>query len=171
MTTHTKERREFDLARWPLLATISDALGLFHRFREGETFRHYIEERLRLVVPMCCLMLFISAASGAAAMMFLGQVHHALVLFGILLLPVILAGSLFVQAHAFFTWLENRAVVRRTHPRGPLGMGPLPAVPWGLATALLFAPLTLLFFVAWKAALVVFALLALAPFAYAFLDR
>ena len=171
MTTHTKGRRELDLARFPIFATLNDALGLFNRFREGETFRHYIEERLRLVVPICCLMLFISVASGAATMMFLGQVHHALVLLGVLVLPVILVGSLFVQAYTFFTWLENRAVVHRTHPGTRLGLGPLPAVPWGLTGAVLFAPLGLLFFVAWQAAIVVFALALLAPFAYASLDR
>lgn len=171
MTTHAKGRRQVDtFANFPLVGTINDALGLFNRFREGETFRHYIEQRLRLVVPMCCLMLFISAAAGAAVMMFLGQMYTPLVLFGIFLLPIILIGSLFVQVFTFFTWLENRAVVHRTHP-GQLGLGPLPAVPWGLAAAVLFFPILLLCVVAWKAAFVLVVLLVAAPFIYAFVDR
>ena len=108
MTTHTKGRRPVgSLDHLPVIGTINDAIGLFNRFREGETFSRYLEERLRLVMPMCCLMLFMSAASSAGAMMGLGQMSHSLLLLGILLLPVILIGSLFVQAYTFFTWLDQ----------------------------------------------------------------
>ena len=172
MTTHTKERRPVgSLDHFPVIGTINDAIGLFNRFREGETFRRYLEERLRLVMPMCCLMLFMSAASSAGAMMGLGQMNHSLLLLGILLLPVVLVGSLFVQAFTFFTWLENRALAHRNHPAASPDMGPLPTVPWGLAVAVLFLPLARLAFVNWKAALVLVALLLLAPLAYALLDR
>jgi hypothetical protein len=172
MATHTKGRRALgSLDHLAVIGTLNDAIGLFNRFKEGETFRRYLEERLRLVMPMCCLMLFMSAASGAGAMMGLGQMSHSLLLLGVVLLPVILVGSLFVQAYTFFTWLENRALAQRNHPAGDAGMGPMPPVPWGLAAALLLVPLALLAFVNWKAALVLVAILLLAPFLYALLDR
>ena len=154
----------------PLLGTINDAIGLFNRFREGETFRHYVEQRLRLVMPMCCLMLLVSVSAGAGVLLALGQVHRGLVLAGALLMPVVLVGSLFVQAYVFFGWLENRALAHRNHPEQKAGMGPLPQIPWFLAAAVILLPLALLTTVAWHGALAIASLLILAPFAYAMLD-
>jgi len=172
MTTHAKGRRDTGgVAQWPLAGTINDALGLFNRFREGETFRHYVEERMRLVAPMCCLMLFVSVACGAAVVLSLGQMYHSLMLAGLLLLPFVLLGSLFVQAYPFFSWVENRALAHRNHPDANPGMGALPQVPWVLAAAVLLAPLLLLAFVSWKAALALLVLLVAAPFVYALLDK
>ena len=155
----------------PFFGTFNEALGLFNRFREGETFRHYVEERLRLVMPVCCLMLLVSVCAGAGVLLALGQVHHGLVLAGVLLMPVVLLGSLFVQAYVFFTWLENRALAHRSHPEARASMGPLPQVPWVLASVVILIPLALLATVAWQGALVVAGLAAAAPFAYAMLDR
>ena len=154
----------------PLLGTINDAIGLFNRFREGETFRHYVEQRLRLVVPACCLMLLVAASSGAGVLLALGQIHRGLVLAGVLLMPVVLIGSLFVQAYVFFNWLENRALAHRNHPEAKAGMGPLPQIPWILATAVIILPLVLLATVAWHGALAIVLVAVLAPFAYAMLD-
>ena len=172
MATQTKGRPEAGgTANFAFIGTINDALGLFNRFREGETFRHYVEQRMRLVAPMCCLMLFIAVASGAGVMLALGQVHHGLVLAGVVLMPVILVGSLFVQAYVFFTWLENRALAHRSHPDADAGMGPLPQVPWAPVAVVVLVPLAVLAAVAWKAALGLIVLAALAPFAYAALDK
>jgi hypothetical protein len=154
----------------PLFGTINDAIGLFNRFREGETFRHYIERRLRLVVPMCCLMLLVSVSAGAGVLLAFGQVHRGLVLVGALLMPVILVGSLFVQAFVFFAWLENRALAHRHGPKANAGMGPLPPIPWFLASAVILVPVVLLATVAWQGALAIILMAILAPFAYAMLD-
>ncbi|HXR59400.1 MAG TPA: hypothetical protein VN747_08795 [Burkholderiales bacterium] len=154
----------------PLFGTIHDAIGLFNRFREGETFRHYVEQRLRRVVPICCLMLLVSVSAAAGVLLALGQVHRGLALAGVLLMPVVLLGSLFVQAYVFFTWLENRALARRKNPEGKAGMGPLPQVPWILASAVILLPLALLATVAWHGALLILLMAILATFAYAMLD-
>ena len=155
----------------PRFGTLNEAVGLFNRFREGETFRHHVEQRLRLVMPVCCLMLLVSVCAGAGVLLALGQVHHGLVLAGVLLMPVVLLGSLFVQVYVFFAWLENRALAHRNPAEPKAGMGPLPQVPWILATAVILVPLALLASVTWQGALGVAALAASAPFAYAMLDR
>jgi hypothetical protein len=153
----------------PLFGAINDAIGLFNRFREGETFRHYVEQRLRLVVPICCLMLLVSVSAGAGVLLALGQVHRGLVLAGVLLMPIVLLGSLFVQAYVFFAWLENRALAHR-NPGPKAGMGPLPQVPWILASAVILLPLALLATVAWHGALAIVVMAILGAFAYAMLD-
>jgi hypothetical protein len=155
-----------------MLATLNDAVGLAHRFLEAEMFRNYVMQRLRLVVPICCLILFVSVAGAAGVMLALGEMSRALVLVGLILLPIIVVGSLFVQAYLFFSWLEIRALHHRggAAPAG-LSLGELPKVPWILAGAVVFLPLALLALVAWKAALVLVALTVLAPFLYLSLDR
>lgn len=156
-----------------MLATLNDAVGLAHRFTEAETFRNYVTHRLRLVVPVCCLILFLSVASAAGVMLALGAISHGLVLLGVILLPIVMLGSLFVQAYVFFSWLEIRALHHRgeSAPRASLDLGELPKVPWALVGAAVFVPLALFALVAWKAALVLLALVVLAPFLYAALDR
>jgi len=162
MATHTSA---------PFFGTLNEAAGLFNRFREGETFRHYVEQRLRLVVPVCCLMLLVSVCAGAGVLLALGQVHRGLALAGVVLMPVVLIGSLFVQAYLFFAWLENRALALRSPPPARASLGKLPQVPWVLASAVILIPLALLATVAWHGALVVAGLAVFAPFAYALLDR
>jgi hypothetical protein len=63
----------------------------------------------------------------------------------IVIAPIVLIGSVWVQAHVLLSWLEGRSLAklqehRRAHDRGPIGrwvarryridMGPLPQVPW-----------------------------------------
>lgn len=155
----------------PFFGTLNEAAGLFNRFKDGETFRHHVEQRLRLIMPVCCLMLLVSVCAGAGVLLALGQVHRGLALAGVLLMPVVLIGSLFVQAYLFFAWLENRALAHRSPGQAQAGLGKLPPVPWLLASALILIPLALLATVAWHGALVVAGLAAFAPFAYAMLDR
>lgn len=156
-----------------MLATLNDAVGLAHRFVEAETFRNYVKHRLRLVVPYCCLIVFLSVAGAAGVMLALGEISHGLVLLGVLLLPVVMVGSLLVQAYVFFSWLEIRALHHRGS--GPahtgLGLGELPKAPWSIVAAVVLGPLALLALVAWKAALVLLVLTVVAPFLYAALDR
>lgn len=156
-----------------MLATLNDAVGLAHRFVEAETFRNYVMHRLRLVVPVCCLILFLSVAGAAGVMLALGEMSRGLVLVGVLLLPLVVVGSAFVQAYLFFAWLEIRALHHRSGGAAPAGLdlGELPKVPWGLAAGVVFVPLALLALVAWKAALALVVLTVLAPFLYATLDR
>ncbi len=165
MTSQSRGRRELQgLDQYPLLGIINDAFALAHRYTEGERFRAYVAERLRLVVPMCCLILFVSVACAAAMMLALGEMHRSLVLAGIVIMPVVLAGSLFAQAYAFFSWLELRALGHR-------GASSRPPVPWVLAGATIVAPLVLMAIVAWKAALVLVLVAAISPFVYDALDR
>ncbi len=170
MTSQSRGRRAPQgIEQYPVFATINDAVGLAHRFIEAETFRAYVTHRLRLVVPMCCLILFVSVACAAAVMLALGEMHRSLVLVGVILLPLIVVGSALVQAYLFFSWLESRALAHRDGA-GHVGGGQLPPVPWVLAGVVIFVPLALLAFVAWKAALVLVVVVALAPFLYASLD-
>lgn len=186
MSSHSRGRLTLQsVTQYLPIDTINDALNLAHRFQEGETFKNYVFHRLSLVIPVGLLMLMISVACTVATMLVLGELHPLLVLAAIVLLPVILLGSLFVQAYLFFAWLESRALARalmhRAEPahgaaelwlaRFAGGLGTLPPVPWGLAAVVLFAPLVLLAFVVWKAALVLVVLAILAPVLFALLDR
>ena len=107
-----------------------------------------------------------------------------LVLLAILLAPFVLIGSFFVQMYVFGAWLENRALAQALHhsPRrsGPLAarlrkagidMGTLPPVPWALAALFLFLPLAMLTEALPKLGFSLIALLVVAPFVYARLDR
>lgn len=156
-----------------MLATLNDAVGLAHRFVEAETFRNYVMQRLRLVVPICCLILFVSVAGAAGVMLALGEMSRALMPLGLLLLPLVVLGSLFVQAYLFFSWLEIRALHHRGGgaARAGLSLSELPKAPWALAGGIVLLPLALLAVVAWKAALALLVLTVLAPFLYATLDR
>lgn len=133
-----------------LFKTLNDAIGLANRFTEAETFRSHVMHRLRLVVPMCLLILFVGVACAAGVMLALGEIHRSLVLVGVILMPLVLIGGVFVLAYLFFSWLENRALA---HGEAARGLHGLPAVPWLLATAVLFVPLGLLAVADWKAAL------------------
>jgi hypothetical protein len=167
-----------------LLGVVQEALNLVQRFQEGEGFRAYVLGRLRLVVPIGLLMILTSLACTAATVLYLGGTRPLLVLLAILLVPFVLAGSLFVQAYAFFSWLENRALAQALHrkPRpGPVDawlmrklgvdMGSLPPVPWVLAAIFLALPLAMLVMVAPKLGVGLMVLQVLAPIVFARFDR
>jgi len=116
---------------------------------------------------------------------FLADRHSLLALLGILLLPVVLAGSFLVLAYVFFSWIEGRALARELgHRHGPppgpsalwlskkfgLDIGPFPPVPWLLAALVLFVPLALLAAAWWSAALTVILVGILMPVLYAKFD-
>jgi len=169
-----------------LVGTLNDAVALAQRYREAEGFRAYMRSRLRLVVPALALILLTGfACAMAAVLLFIGPRPLAAIA-GLLLAPVMLAGSLFVQLYVFFAWLEERALARSLgHRTGPApgrfaawterklraDLGRLPRVPWVLATLFLFLPIAVLTELAPKSAALLVVLLALAPILYARFDR
>lgn len=173
------------IVRFLPLQTLRDAQDLVRRFREVEGIQLYVQERKGLVVAATLVIVFISIACAVGVVVFLADRHSLLALLGILLMPVALAGSFFVMAFVFLSWIEGRALARdlghRHRPQAAvpaaslarkigLYMGPVPPVPWLLAVMFLFVPLAMLA-VAWlSAALTVILLGSLMPVVYAKFD-
>jgi len=169
-----------------MLGVLNDALNLLQRFQKSEGLRAYAQQRMQLVVPACALMLVTSLACALATVIFIGGTRPALVLLALVLMPVVLIGSLFVQGYVFASWLESRALTRALpHRAAPahgwlamqlttrLGadMGSLPPVPWVMAALFLFLPLAMLVATAPMLATALIALNVLAPVLYARFDR
>lgn len=146
--------------------TLQEARNLAQRFQEGELFRRYVVKRRWRVAPLGLLILMTSIACAAATIVFFAHLASLLALPGIVLAPVVLFASLFVQAFVLFSWLENRALARA---RGRAVQPP--DVPWGLAAVALVLPLAILAFAAPAAALALIALQVTGPLLYAHLDR
>ena len=185
MATPRKTPAQHWIVRFLPLRTLKNAQDLAQRFREVESIRLYVRERTGLVVAATLVMILVSIACGVGEVVFLADRHSLLALLGILLLPVTLAGSFFVLAYVFFSWIEGRALARELgHRHGPppgaaalwlskkfdLDMGPFPPVPWFLAALVLFLPLVLLAAAWLSAALVVIVLGILTPVLYAKFD-
>ncbi len=189
VTLATPNRKHLVL-RWLVrlmpLETLQEAQNLVQRFEEVEGFRLYVLERKRLVIPSILVIVLISIACAAGTVVFLAGAYALLTLPALLLAPVILIGSLFVQLYMFFYWLENRALARalghRAKPAqgmfaawlsGKLGvdMGSFPPVPWILTTVVLFAPLAMLAYFALKIALMLIVLAILGLILFARFDR
>lgn len=166
--------------------TLANALALAQRLRELEGLRLHVQERLRLVIPATIVLVLIALACAIGVVVFLADFHPLLTLAGILLLPVVLFGSLFVLAYVFFSWVEGRALARELgnrHRPAPgaaaallarkfkLDMGPIPPVPWTLAAIFLLAPLGLLVVSSPGLAVMVAVLGVLMPMVYAKFDR
>ena len=165
---------------------LKDALNLANRFQQGELFRKYVVERMWLVVPAAFLMLATSLALAFGIVMFVGGTRPLMVLLSLLLAPLVLVGSLFVQGYVFLSWLEGRALAkslgrRARKARGRVAawiqkhldadLGTLPPVPWLLAAIFLGLPLLSLLMAAPMLAIAVIVLQVLAPVAFARLDR
>lgn len=186
MTTSTwEELAERCVERFLAMRTFKEAQNLWHRFHEGKSFRLYLRERLRLVVPATLLIVFLAVTCAAAFVVFTTGVSGWLALPAILLMPVVLLGSLFVQSYVFFAWLENRAMakslrqrIRRSPATGAerraerfrLDLGPAPSIPWVFAALFLATPLGLLATFAPAVALVLGGAVLLVPIVYARLD-
>lgn len=169
-----------------LLGPLEDALALARRYREVDAFHEYVGTRRRLVIPALVLIAVIAVACGLAPVMALVSTRPIAALAGLLLAPVMLAGSGFVLALVFFSWLEERSLARSLgHRSGPretksarwirtyLGadLGRLPRVPWVLAAAFLALPFAMLLHQAPAAASILLGLLLAAPLVYARLER
>jgi hypothetical protein len=163
-----------------------DALNLANRYQQGEPFRKYVDERMWLVVPAAFLMLATSLAFALGVVMFVGGTRPLMVLLSLLIAPLVLAGSLFVQGYVFLSWLEGRALAkslgrRARKARGRVAalvqkhldadLGTPPPVPWLLGGIFLVLPLLMLLVAAPTLAFGVIVLHALAPVAFARLDR
>ena len=174
------------IMRFLPLQTLSDAQNLALRYKEVEGFQLYVLERRRLVIPALVLFALTSIACAAGVVVFLAETYPLLVLPALLLAPVILVASMFVQVYVFFYWLENRALAQALghRPKAKQGvlatwlrqkwgidMGTAPPVPWILAALVLIAPLVMLAYFALSAALVLIAVAVLMPVLFARLDR
>jgi hypothetical protein len=141
--------------------TVQSVGGLIGRFQKSAILRRYLRARMRLVVPAALVFLAFSVACAAATVVFLADRSRYLALPALLLAPLVLVGSVCVQAYIFFSWLEQRA----------LPQSPALDVPWGLAIALVLLPLAALAVVSpWLAAGILLGDL-LVPVVYALLDR
>ncbi len=169
-----------------LLGPLEDALGLMHRYRQTEDFQDYVGARLPLVIPAALLLLVAAIACAMTPVMLLVGTQPVASLAGLLLAPVVLAGSLFVLAYVFFAWLEERSLARSLgHRTGPapgrlrswlkrkLGadLGKPPRVPWLLAGLFLLLPLAILAYHAPGVAVPLLLLLAAMPILYARLEH
>jgi len=173
------------IVRFLPLETLSNAQALARRFKEVDGIRYYVHERKRRVLTAILVMVLIAIACAIGVVVFLADRHSLLTLFGILLLPVVLVGSLLVQTYVFFSWIEGRALeheLGHRHRPAPgaiaiwlsrnlsLDMGPFPAVPWVLAVVFLVIPLACLAATWLSFALVVIALGIVMPVVYGRLD-
>jgi hypothetical protein len=166
------------------LRTLEDAMKLLQRYDKGEGFQRYVKGRLALVVPMALLMIGTGIAFASATIVLAGP-RIWLALPSMILAPVLLLGSVFVQAYLFFSWLENRAMAQAlghpTQPPGRIGrwvakhlraeLGAPPSVPWDFAAVFLALPLLILWVVSWQIAGGLVLLYIAAVIAYARLDR
>jgi hypothetical protein len=159
---------------------VSEAVNLAQRYQKGDAFRHYVRDRLALVLPVLLVFLVFSIALGLGLFGAIGT--SALRGFlAMVLVPFVLLGSFALQAYLFFSWLELRALepmlahkdapVRRTWlSRLRSRLGKPPPIPWIAAGLLLLAPLLLLAAASLKAASLVLAGVVATPIAYALLD-
>ena len=170
--------------RFMPLQTLVDAEALAQRFREVDSLGRYVQERAQLLIAAVAAMVLIGIGCALSVVVYLADFHPLLTLLGIVLLPVVLIGSLFVQAYVFFSWIEGRALARelgQRHRRTPgataallakfnLDMGPIPPVPWALSVIFLLAPFCLLVVSSPGIALIVILLGVLMPVVYAKVD-
>jgi hypothetical protein len=172
------------IAQALFLNPLNEGLDLVRRYQEGDGFRAYVKERMPLLAPIGLLIAFTSLACAASTVLYLGGTRSVLVLFAMLLVPIILAGSFFVQAYVFAYWLESRALARALHRKpahsgaialqlrkAGIDMGTMPPVPWLLAILFLGLPFAMLFEVAPSFAALLVLLHIAAPLAFARLDR
>ncbi|HEV8523572.1 MAG TPA: hypothetical protein VGQ71_03650, partial [Terriglobales bacterium] len=126
-TPNRKYPTQHWIVRFLPLETLKQAQDLAQRFQEVEGFRLYVLERKRLVIPAVLFIVLISIACAAGTVVFLAGSYSLLTLPALLLAPVILVGSLFVQMYVFFYWLENRALARALGHRAKPTQGKLAA--------------------------------------------
>ena len=172
------------IAQSLLLDPLNEGMSLLRRFQEARGFREYLQERTKLLAPIAVLVALTSLACAAATAMYIGGMQPILVLLSLLLAPVILAGSGFVQAYVYLSWLENRALAKALRrPLQPSGLiraqlrkagidlGTLPRVPWVLAIVFLILPLSMLVVIVPGVGFTLVALHILVPFVFVRLDR
>ncbi|MGH8706527.1 MAG: hypothetical protein ACREVD_00505 [Burkholderiales bacterium] len=147
-----------------LLDPIGDARALLRRLQSNEMFQRYLRERSLYALPLVAgvAMAGLALAGGAMAFILGAGTFLAVMTVGVLV-PIVLVGSLVVQAYVLLSWLEGRSLAklqehRRTRERGPaarwiaqrlrIDMGPAPRVPWIPAVVLFVLPAAMLVSVA-----------------------
>lgn len=168
-----------------ILGPLDDAVALARRYRDVDAFHDYVGRRARLVIPAVALIGVTAVACGLSPVIALVGTRPISALAGLLLAPVALVGSLFVLGLVFFSWLEERSLARtlghRTSRepkamrwiRKKLGadLGRAPRVPWLMAALFVGLPFLLLLNFVPGVAVTLLVLLAVAPIAFARLDR
>src|SRR5260221_9828750 len=91
---------------------VQEARNLAARYAASDAFRGYINHRKHLVIPALLLILAIALSSTVASVVFAAGTRPLFVLIALILAPVLVLGSVFVQAYVFFAWLEGRALAR-----------------------------------------------------------
>ncbi|HYR34787.1 MAG TPA: hypothetical protein VEQ87_10890 [Burkholderiales bacterium] len=163
---------------------VSEAVNLAQRYQKGDAFRHHVEARIGLVlgVLLLCIGFSIALSLGVVALLDKSALRAFL---GVLLMPIVLIGSLAVQAYLFFSWLELRALKPMlAHGARPTAkprvrwlarllrrLGKPPSVPWIAAAVFLLLPYLALVLVSLKVAVFVLVLAILTPVGYVHLDR
>lgn len=149
-----------------VLMTWQEACNLAHRFEQGELFRHYVRKRVVPIAAIGLVMLLTSVACAAAIIILFAGISAWLALAGIVLAPLVLFASLFVQAYVFFSWLEDRSLARAGRRAAQY-----PDIPWKLAAPAFLLPLALLVVIAPAQGLALVALQIAGPLLYARYDR
>src|SRR5262245_62217934 len=114
------------IAQSLFLDPVNEAVSIARRYQEGRGLRAYVRDRMALIAPMVVLMAVTSLACAAATVLYLGGTRSFFVLLAIFLVPIVLAGSAFVQAYIYASWLEGRALQKALHRR-PVITGPISA--------------------------------------------
>jgi len=152
------------ILRTALLDPIGDARALLGRLQRNETFQRYLRERRLYALPLVVGVAIAGLALAGGTMAFLLGAGNLLAVVAIAVFtPIVLAGSVLVQAYVLLSWLEGRSLAklqehRRTRERGPaarwiaqrfrIDPGPAPRVPWIPALVLFVLPAAMLVSVA-----------------------
>ena len=148
------------ILRTALLDPINDARAMLQRLRSNEMFRRYLRERWLHALPLVAAVVLGGLALSGGTLAFFVRANSLLALTAaILLAPVVLIGSVLVQAYVLLSWLEGRSLAklqehRRARERGPfarwvarrfrIDLGPFPRVPWIPALVLFALPAAML---------------------------
>ena len=151
------------ILRTALLDPIGEARALLRRLQSNEMFQSYLRERSLYALPLVAGIALVGLALAGGAIAFIVRAGTLLTLLAIVLAPIVLVGSVLVQAYVLLSWLEGRSLAklqehRRARDRGPaarwiarrfrIDMGPAPRVPWIPALALFALPAAMLVSVA-----------------------
>jgi hypothetical protein len=169
--------------RYALLDPIADARNILRRLQSNEMFQRYLRERWLHALPLVAGVALGGLALSGGAMAFIMRANSLLALTAtIVFAPIVLVGSVLVQAYVLLSWLEGRSLAKlreyhRASERGPVArwmarrfridLGPLPAVPWIPALAFFVLPAAMLARVAAPLAAGLAAFLIVAAIVYA----
>lgn len=139
---------------------LTEVPNLVRRYRHGDAFRHYVQERRPLVAAALVIFSTLSLATTSGTVVYVGGTNALVVLLCLLLAPFVLIGSVLVQAYIFFSWLERRA----------LGSSRPLDVPWTLAFLFVAVPFFVLALLSLKLACTLLVIAIFTPVAYALID-